>query len=178
MTGTASTPTPITGLSNFTDGVISSYAAWANLSVASGAQTWSITQPSGFFINNIATTPLEFSGALSIKNGGYVVTAAPGTSAGAIVGTSVTVATGDLLVAIALDSTNAGTSGTLPTVNTTGSTSINTYAQQNIVYWSGAGSAIQPTFTTTVGTDTYMVIQWIMSATAANTNSATIAWVT
>src|ERR1700677_1431658 len=52
LTGSASTPTvfPVSTLNNFTDGVSSTYALWGNLSAASGAQTWTVTQPSGDFV--------------------------------------------------------------------------------------------------------------------------------
>lgn len=176
MSGATSTISnvPCSGSANFTDGHGDTYSLWADYSIAAN-ENITISQPAGLSVLN--TIEMEFSGAVSTKSALYNVTANPGAGAGAVLGQSVTPASGDLLVAICY---NADAFGNAPTVSTAGSTSIQSFNDVCAVYWSGAGSAIQPNFTAATG-DTatpHIVIQFIASATSSNTNSATIAWIT
>jgi hypothetical protein len=169
LTGSASTPSvvSVSGANNFTDGVGNTYGVWANLSVAAGNQYWTVTQPSGDYIS-VPGLLLEFSGALSIKNATYKVVASPGSGAGGIAGTGVTVATGDILIGVLWDGSNAF--GVPATIVTGSSNAIITYSSMVSAYWNGAGAVITPTYTadTTAATDTYMLLELVMSATAGS----------
>lgn len=168
MTGTATTPSAVAVSSayNFGDGVGNSYALWDNLACASGAQTFTVSAPTSDYTGPVPI--LEFSGASSVKSALYTITTNPGVTAGAITGQAVTVATGDLLVTAVYD--GSAPFGTVCTVATGGSTNITTYASSRFTYWSGAGALITPTFTAAAGqtSDTYIVIQWIVSASGTS----------
>lgn len=172
MSGSATTVSAVSGLSNYTDGTNCLFAMWANLSCAAGSQTFTCSQPSGYFINDIWTTPLEVSGAVSIKNASYKVVTNPGTGAGAISGNPVTVASGDGLLVIVNDCTTVGSGSAATTNGPAGSTPINSYGDQTIVAWGGTGVSITPTFTApaTQGGSIWMVTQLVLSQTPATTS--------
>ncbi len=170
VTGSATTLSvqPVSSVNNFGDGVGNSYSLWDNLSCASGLQYWTVTQPNGDYTGVVPI--LEFSGGVATKSPLYTVTASPGATAGAITGQAVTVASGDILVAAVYDGTSPF--GTICTVNgPTGSSSPVTYSSTRVSYWAGTGGSMTPTFTAATGytTDTYVVIQWVVSATATGT---------
>lgn len=179
MNGTTSTFSNVlvSGSANFTDGHGDTYSLWASPSAAGGAETFNVTQPSGATM--LSTIEMEFSGGVSTKSPLYTTTASPGAGAGAVLGQSVTVTTGDLL---AVCCWNADAFGNAPTVNTAGSTAVATDNNLQVVYWIGSGAAIQPNFTAGVGDETtpHQVVQWIVSATGGGGGggSATIAWIT
>lgn len=166
----------VSGQANFFDGHGDTYSLWAGLNAAGGAETFNVTQPSG--ANYLNSPELEFSGGLSTINALFTLTSNPGAGAGAVVGQSVTVANNDLLAVCCYD---ADAFGNPPTVNTAGSTSISSFNNVAVVYWTGTGAAIQPNFTAAAG-DTatpHIVIQWIVSASPpVSSNSATVAWIT
>lgn len=174
MNGATSTISnvPCSGSATFTDGHGDTYSLWADLAIAA-AENITISQPAG--LNVLNTIEIEFSGALSTLSAFYNVTANP--AGGTVSGQAVTPVTGDLLVAVCY---NADAFGNFPTVNTAGSTSIQSFNDLCAVYWSGAGSSITPVFNSAAGdaTTPHVVIQWIVSASSSNTNSATIAWLT
>ena len=170
--------TAVSSILNFNDGVGSTYGLFNCLSCAAGAQTFTLSAPSGDYTGPCYFT--EFSGALRIANPLYTVTASPGAGAGAIVGQAVTVASTDVLVAIVFDATNQY--ATAATVSSPGSSSaITSYSASTGVYWTGTGGSMQPTFTAnaTATTDTYILIQWVMSATGGGgSGTASVAWLT
>jgi hypothetical protein len=166
---------PVSSLANFSDGVSGSYSLWDSLSCAAGSQTVTISQPSGDYTYPMYL--LEFSGAVSIKNPVYTITANPG--AGLINGQSFTVATGDILVAHVYDATNQY--ATACTVNGPSSpNAITGYSASVATYWHGTGGAMQPTYTpnSSYQTDTYILIQYVMSATSSSGGGVSLAWIT
>ncbi len=162
LTGSASTPTviPVSSANNFNDGIGAAYSLWGNLSVASGAQTWTITAGT----NNITEElTMEFAGGVSVQNSLYQLQVSPGTGTGAISAQAVTVASTDILVVILIDATGGSTS----TINLpSGSSAFPGFGNFQGFYWSGTGGSMTPTFTAGVGhgTDTFMVVQFVMSA--------------
>ena len=107
---------------------------------------------------------IDYSGVGSVL--GYENSSAqPGTGAGAVVGVSVLVPTGSVLVAIALDEDNnsPALTNTAGTSRSSGTVAANAFAY-NIVEYTGAGANIQPAFTSTGGaTNYYMVVQFLLS---------------
>jgi hypothetical protein len=92
--------------------------------------------------------------------------AQPGTGAGAIVGVSVNVPTGALLVALCVDVTGGASPTAVPTAVGASATRISGDID-NCGYlwaeWAGAGANIQPAFTSTAGaTDYFTVVQWLL----------------
>lgn len=154
----------VSGGNDISDGSQTS-SLWGTLALQNAAQTITVTAPSGDNLNY--AFGFEFSGVNSVLNASYKVNTSPGTGAGAIVGTAVTVASGDILVAEAFDTSNVF--GTQPTANLAGSTTIGTYGKAIVVYWTGTGASITPTFTVAAnGTDTYTEIQYVMSASGGS----------
>ena len=121
---------------------------------------------------------IEFSGAVSIKNPLYTITPSPGPGFGAILGQSITVATGDKLVAVVYDATNQYATNSTP-YGPASPVTITSYSASIAAYWSGTGSAMQPTFTANASytSDTYIMIQWVMSATGSS-SGISVAWLT
>lgn len=142
----------------------------ANVSSTAGAQTVTVTASGGAFRCWFA----EYSGALLMSSFTAVQRITPGTGSGSILGSSVSVPSGSVLVAICID-VSAVTAITTTNGTSRQSTSIGGQGY-NFVDFAGAGSAIQPAFTSTGGaTDTFNVVQAILTPGIAN--SATIAWV-
>lgn len=125
-------------------------------------QNYNTTQPVGD--NLLSSWILEFSGGISFKNALFTVTASPGAGAGAVLGQSVTVAAGDLLMVLCYDSDAFGDP---PTVSTAGSTFVQNNNSSIASYWIGTGAAIQPNFTAPAGDTTtpHVVVQVVVSAT-------------
>lgn len=174
ITGTATTLTNISvvgaspctgGCLNFTDGTGNdTYSLWGALSAAAGSQSWTITQPSGDSL--MVTYRLEFSGGVSTKSPTYKTTASPGVGAGGVVGTAVTVASGDILAVVVH---NSDIFGSAATVNLAGSNAITSIGATTAVYWTGTGASLTPTFTAAAGEggSPHQVIQWVISATSS-----------
>jgi hypothetical protein len=131
------------------------------LSCASGAQTFTLNDQIANF--DQLFTGIEYSGVGSITNSVMTNNASPGLGAGAIVGASVTVPTGSLLIS----SPSEGSMNETITVATAGSTNRGSSAANPVYYWAewqGTGAAIQPTFTTSAnGTLEYTVWQFILN---------------
>lgn len=137
-------------------------------SCASGAQTFTVNDQISNFDN--VFEGIEYSGVGSISNAALTNVASPGTGAGAILGASVVVPTGSLLIACCYE----GTSG--ETVSSVGGTSRGSGASNPVYAWveyAGAGSAIQPAFTTASnGTLTYLVAQFMLNPQAFSLSAA------
>jgi hypothetical protein len=113
---------------------------------------------------------LEYRGIAAIntsQNISSITRAAPGTGSGAILGTSVSVPTGSILLAFCYNrgnhtSTISSPSGTIRRQGTS-SALLSAYC---FTEYAGAGSAIQPSFTdaTNGGTDSYAIVQIILNA--------------
>jgi hypothetical protein len=129
------------------------------LSIAGGSQTITVT---GTVSDGMAATAIEYSGVSTVSGNGKTV-ASPGTAANAITGTAVTVPTGSVLVACCIDTTD----NTSATITTSGTSRGGGAGDLNTAYlfgeWAGAGGSITPEFTTTVGTDNYIVLQWLLT---------------
>lgn len=125
--------------------------------ISTGSQTVTITDvlsafPAGF--------PFEYSGVSSISNGSALSTATPGTGTGAILGTSIVVNSGSVLLALCFDSSGSGTITSPAGTNRGAGTLGGRYYR--VTEYAGTGAAIQPSFTSTAGgTDTFVVIQAI-----------------
>jgi hypothetical protein len=170
MSGSATTltnnsvvgPSPCTGgCLNFGDGHADTYSLWSALSAAAGSQSFTVSQPAG---DSLAAFQLEFSGGVSTQNATYATTPSPGAGTGAVVGTAVTVASGDFLTVMAF---NSDAFGDAPTLNgPAGSTPITSYGNVAILYWVGTGASITPTFTAAAGEggNPHQVVQWVVSA--------------
>jgi hypothetical protein len=129
------------------------------LSCAAGVQTFTISDNLSNF--DEIFTGIEYSGVGSITNGAMTDNNNPGTGAGAIVGASVVVPTGSILIANIME----GTSN--ETVTAVGGTTRASNANNPVYCWveyAGAGAAIQPAFTAaTNGTLDYTVVQFILN---------------
>lgn len=177
-TGSIDTPSviPIGGSNNVAD-AFQTYALWGNLSASGSAQTWTHSQPNGD--NTGIDWVLEFSGALSVKSTAFTTTTTA--AAGTILGPTVNVPTGDMLVCFIVNLN--GASGTPPTTSGAFASvynSITTNGPYAGGYANGAGSNIQPSYTAPDNA-TYSLVSWVMSASAAgssitpNSGSETIA---
>lgn len=116
----------------------------------------------------------EYSGVSTVTAAATDV-ATPGTSSGAILGTSISVPTGGVLLALCVDILNAGTI-TTPTGTSRGAGTISGVNYCAAEY-TGIGSSITPTFTTVTGTDSFIVLQWLLTPSGAAGGSANIAWI-
>jgi hypothetical protein len=141
-------------------------------SCASGAQTFTLNDNISNF--DRMTSGIEYSNAGAISNATITENNNPGLGAGAIVGASVSVPTGSILVACVIEASGAET-----ITDTAGGTNRGSQNTSPIYYWAeyaGAGSAIQPKFTTSAnGGSDYQVFQFIINPiayTLAATNGA------
>lgn len=150
---------------NYNTGGAQTLSISASVSCAAGAQTATANDSSAGFI--VVSGALEYSGVSSIGSGGTPASnAAPGTGAGAILGTSVTVPSGSVLIAWCADvSAGAETiTSTAGTSRLSNSGAIST----NIAEYVGTGAAIQPAFTAGAnGGNTYVVMQVMLVGSAA-----------
>lgn len=142
------------------------------LSCASGSQTYTTTCAGG----TTRIWMIDYSGVGAANNFNTAFTSNPGSGAGAILGTSVTVPSGSVLVAICVNN-NTGTNTITATSGTTrqnGQTSDSW--EFCITEYAGTGAAIQPAFTagTGDGANGFAVMQ--MNLDSATINSV-IAWV-
>lgn len=135
-------------------------AVLAKASITGGAQT--ITISSSTAGNSISGIGHEYSGVGSIGSAALSTSNAPGTGAGALLGTAVTVPTGAVLLAFAFDDSGGVTTIT-PTVGTQRET--NTFTQGNtytLAEISGTGASVTPAFTVGNGTALYAVLQVLL----------------
>lgn len=137
-----------------------------NSSATAGAQTVTVSSnSSGDFSVGMA---LEYSGVSSVSSS-ETLPNTPGTGAGAIQGTAVTVPTGSILVAICLD--NHSTTVPTATAGTSrGSGVVATSFGYAIAEYAGAGSSITPSFTSAAGgTSQFSVVQWVLTPSGGST---------
>lgn len=157
---------------------LTSWALWANSSATAGSQTIT-TEDIGGPGDYIMGLGLDYSGVTAIA-GAANQQASPGTGVGAIVGTSVSVPSGSVLVAMLMEFNSTATipTNTAGTVRSSGQVPVFNWAY-SVVEYAGAGSAIQPAFTdaTNGGTKNYIVTQFLLTG-AASSGTATIAWIT
>jgi hypothetical protein len=167
FTGTGSYSSIIQGNSA---SAASTAAIGANTSATGGAQTFTLSDAiAGFLIG----TGVDYSGVTSLSNSASADLPTPGAGANAILGSSISVPTGSVLVAICWNA--SGVSDTITTTGTSrGSNASGT--SYRIAEYVGAGASIQPTFTATGGATGNYILQQIMLNGVAP-NSATIAWV-
>jgi hypothetical protein len=146
---------------NYGDTSGDTHGLGVNLSCAAGSQTVTVTSAGSTFLLGFAW---EYSGVGSVSSVSGVQRNAPGTGAGAITGTSVTVPTGAVLLATCIDITGT------PTISSPSGTNRGSGSNDGIMYcateYAGAGSPITPTFTTTGGSDNYVVLQVLLSPPA------------
>lgn len=137
------------------------------LSTTMGLQTVTVTAGSGTAAMD--GWALLYTGVVGIASATDKRNVTPGTGAGAIVGNTVNVPTGSVLVALCMDLTQSSTSIT----NTAGTSrqsgnGASTATTFNITDYAGAGANITPAFTdsTNGGTHNYDVVQILLSPTA------------
>ena len=129
-----------------------------NSSATAGSQT--ITVSSTGSGDLVVGRAVEYSG-VSTVSAAETSQSKPGTGAGAILGTSVTVPVGSVLVAIAVDLDGGGT------VTATSGTTRSSDSASCVTDYAGTGAAIQPAFTGSNGAnDHYIVVQWLMTPLA------------
>jgi hypothetical protein len=152
-----------------TDGVGDSHAISVNLSLTGSAQVATLTGASG--AQTMEGEGYEYSGVGNRSNGASVPRTNPGTGAGAIAGSAVTVAVGDVLV-VNVKCVTAITSNPILCVGGT----IRGHSENNspfVTYvtaeYAGTGGSITPTFTdgTNGGSQTYQVSQVVLNASGA-----------
>lgn len=174
--------TPVTGLtgtgtytplgSQHTDLDNDANAFYVNASASAGAQTFTIAATGA---PTIVGQFVDYSGVGGESNPIYIDHAAPGTAAGAITGTAVTVPINGVL-----DTWCYNSSGNAATITGTGTQRGQNTAATNNVAWvmteyAGTGASITPSCTTSVGGDNYEVIEIVFSAPAPPAPGAGIA---
>lgn len=162
ITGTSGTYTIINPPGQWPDTEGDGYALGNQLSAIAVSQTISIGAATS---SDTIGHWVRFSGvgSISATSPGGVNNLAPGNAVGSIVGTSVTVPLGAVLVAWAsaedaLESMAVANGGT-QVLNAADS---NNLIQLCIGYWVGTGAAVQPKFTPTIGANKYTVLQTII----------------
>jgi hypothetical protein len=149
-----------------------SWALIDNPSCVGGAQTFTATETFTSFVG--VGYAFEYSGVGSVSNYAHTDNNNPGLGAGAIVGASIVVPTGSVLVALCFEETSSETIS-----NTAGNSrdSVVFNPSFRLADYAGAGSAIQPAFTTSAnGTLEYQVWQFILNPPGGG--GAPVAWLT
>jgi hypothetical protein len=138
------------------------------LSASGASQTATVaSSTSGDFMYGAL---LDYSGVGSVS-GALAVVSGPGTGTGAILGTSVSVPIGSVLVAITADM-NGGTAITSPsgTNRASGTWPSGDPFEYCVTEYAGAGSAIQPSFTSASGDHDFIVAQWLLSPSGGSSH--------
>lgn len=154
-------------IGNFNDGEGDTFGLWTQLGAAGGAETITLTS-SG---NGMRGLGICYSGAGAITNaainGGTVA------EGSALNGTTVTVATGSLLLVAVFCTSDVSAAWVVGTgspqiriAQTNGAGPFSTYA---LYEYAGSGSAFTPNFTTgaAVSTETYVIMQWVIPPASA-----------
>jgi len=157
------------GLPNFNDGFADTWSLWYQASAAGSSTTVTLTA-SGDTMQGIG---LDYAGVAALKNSSILVKAAPGTGAGALVGSAITVKPGDLLIVVVADiSASAGTitaANGSPTTRLSGTAAAGPLTNYAIFEYAGTGAAFTPTFTVSGGsTDDYVVLQFALVAASSS----------
>lgn len=129
----------------------------ANLTVTATSQTVTTAATAGSY----RELGWVYSAATSIVAAGSAIVVSPGTGTGAILGAPTFVPLGCILLACLIDTTGAATLSS-PSGTNRGNSSIGgtTFC---ITEYAGAGASITPSFTTSVGTQTFDIIQVLIS---------------
>lgn len=139
--------------------------AW-NASSAASSQTATVTGGTG---NAVGGWLWEYSGVASVTPNA-VLDPSPGAGTGAILGTSVQVPVGAVLLALCFDCSSSGTAAiSSPSGTTRGSGAfpvlLNNYCATE---YAGAGASIQPSFTSSAGAShEYAILQFLLSPSGA-----------
>lgn len=143
---------------NWNDTAGDTVTLYVNQSSTTASQTVTVTSGSSGFVE---ATAFEYSGAASSGSGSAKNNAAPGTGVGAIVGNSVTVPAGGMVVCFCYDAN--GNNSTISAAGT-GNTRYNAIAGFCWADFPGTGGSITPTLTTNAsGGDEYVVIQVVLN---------------
>lgn len=144
------------------------------LACVGGAQTFTLTESNVGFVAQEYS--FEYSGVVIAS--GFTVTRnnSPGTGTGAILGASVVVPVGSVLVALCIEPL---TSETI-TENAGGTSrdSSNFNPSFRLVDYAGTGGSVQPAFTTSANGTQPNYLVWQVLLSPASLNAATIAWIT
>jgi hypothetical protein len=163
-TGTYTTLTNVLDLSS------DAYASAHHLNCSGGSQSITVSwsgSPGG-----TGGWAFQYSGVAQTPTGATNETDSPGVGTGAILGVSVNVPTGSILLALCIDFTGQTAVPSSPSGTNRGSggstigSSIGAYC---VTEYAGAGVNIQPSFTAGIGTstDSYFVIQMLLQPAAA-----------
>lgn len=152
---------PIQTITNVASGMT---AAWAQAVVSGSAQTYTITSPFGS--TGVVGLAWEYANVGFVELFSYYIIS-PGTGAGAVTTGSVTVPDHGILLSLCVDNsqTTAGISSVGGTNRGTGSIQASsggypiTYCATEFV---GTGVPVTPAFTTTFGTDSYIIYNFLM----------------
>jgi hypothetical protein len=174
-TGRAVTPSAAAGSQVSPPGAVNdasgdTHAICANTSLTGSAQVATLTGTAGG--DTMEGEGVEYSGVTSVSDGAANNRVAPGTGAGAIAGSAVTVASGDVLIAVCKCVTALIGDVIVPAGGGTnrdhaGGGSLVSYC---VGEWAGSGGSITPTFTdaTNGGSQSYEVLQLVLNAGAAS----------
>lgn len=139
-----------------------------NLSASGGSQTFTVT--SSGTGDTVVGFGVEYSGVATVS-GNQNSQTKPGTGAGAVLGVSTIVPTNSVLVSYAQDLDAGGT-----VVATAGSTR-SSGTNWCLTDYAGNGASILPAFTGSNGVnDHYLVLQWLINPTIANTSTSIWLW--
>ena len=146
-------------LDSWNDSVADTEAIGANSSASSGSQTMTVAATSG---DGMWGWAYEYSGVASIS-GTINEADSPGTGTGAITGTSVTVPSGGILIALCVNVSGGSDAITSPSGTNRGSGANAGYTYCATEY-AGTGGAIQPSFTSANGSDEdFVIMQFTLS---------------
>jgi len=163
VTGTGSYSSLATLLSDGSTG--KTLQPWANSSCSGGAQTVTNTGAAG---NAMFIWAFEYSGAATVSAQTSVLRSNPGTGAGAILGTSVTVPAGAILLALCTCESTVTATITSPSGTNRGAGTVASTLPYCVTEYAGTGAAIQPAFTCSVGgTNSFGVQQILLQPSTA-----------
>jgi hypothetical protein len=163
VTGTGSYSSLATLLSDGATG--KTLQPWANSNCSGGAQTVTNTGATG---NAMFIWAFEYSGATSVTAQTSVLRSSPGAGTGAILGTSVTVPAGAILLALCTCESTTTATITSPSGTNRGSGTVASTLPYCVTEYAGAGAAIQPSFTCSVGaSNSFAVMQILLQPSTA-----------
>jgi hypothetical protein len=144
------------------------FAIGVNLDSSASSQTTTVTSSTSG--DSMYGALLDYSGVGAVS-GAIVDRQSPGSGSGAILGTSVSVPIGSVLIAICVDM-NLGTAITSPsgTNRASGSWPAGNSFEYTVTEYAGAGSAIQPSFTSASGDHDFIVGQWLLTPSGGSSH--------
>ncbi|HEY1723977.1 MAG TPA: hypothetical protein VGF89_01035 [Steroidobacteraceae bacterium] len=157
--------TSLTSINDINNG--NSVTAYVNAACSGASQTVTNTGATGQFMWSWV---LEYIGATTVTAVANL-SHTPGAGAGAILGTSQSVPSGQILVALCMDTSGGTTAISSPGGTNRGSGSLG--AGTSIPYcwteYAGAGAAIQPSFTSSSGAaHSFVIIQFLLTPPATS----------